>query len=216
MQIDPTLSVYNLVTRTKVQNTLVNHRRTMSAISYEIENATLIDGAKTRIFSGFQRLSKFLPQVKRYEEIARRAESVHIFGIADAAPPPLQNVVYVGLPPNAQLAKEWFIISYGRDYMSVLATEEQTHIDDPDHLRVFKGVWSFDHEMASILSDWLSSALGMRTLEIEESQRNYPRMMELMGKSMSRMISRVAYEREAQIKRELDTATAAVTPPAAS
>lgn len=130
--VDPTFSAFGLIGRTEQQRIQLNHRRTMSLISAEIENATLRDGAVTRIFAGFQYLSKFTAQVKRYERIAARAESVYVFGVQDVTPPSIPKMIYIPLSSRDQLAREWFVISHGVDYSSALATKEVSEINDPD------------------------------------------------------------------------------------
>src|SRR5689334_15527417 len=144
VSIDPAFSIYKLVDRLKNQNTILRHRQSMSEVSYEIENATLLDGAHTRIFAGFQRMSKFVPQIPRYTKMALQAESVYVFGIPDTELPSIPNITYVPLEATDQLAKEWFLVSYGIDYASALATQELTRIDDPDEQRQFNGVWTFN------------------------------------------------------------------------
>jgi DICT domain-containing protein len=201
--VDPSVSVYGLVHRTQQQNMLINHRRTMSLISYEIENATLIDGARNRIFSAFQYFSKFLPQVKRYEALARQAESVYVFGVADLIPPPIPKVTYVRLDPRSQLAREWFLVSFGKDYVSALATEEQTQITDPDDQRIFHGIWSFEFEMVSILNHWLTNLVRAAPLELEESERNYTNQIGIMSNSLGRIITRMTTERNPHVPGEL-------------
>jgi DICT domain-containing protein len=204
--IDPTVSVFGLVERTHQQNMFINHRRTMSLISYEIENATLVDGAQNRIFSAFQYLSKFLPQVKRYEQLAQNAESIYVFGVPDVVPPPIPKVTYVKLDPKSQLAKEWFLVSFGRDYVSALATEEQTHITDPDEQRVFHGVWSFEFELVGILNNWLTNLVKAPPMDLEEHERNYSNQLNIMSNSMGRIITRIASEKSPHVPRELGNA----------
>lgn len=189
--VDPDLSVYQLVQRQPQQNVFLNHRRTMSITSFEIENATLIDGARTRIFSGFQYMSKFLPQVKRYQPLAEKSEAVYVFGVPDIAPPPIPNITYVYLSPEDQLAKEWFIVSYGKSYFSALATEEQTRFNEPDQQRLFKGVWTFDLTMVQILSDWMSSLVDLPPLELNEQTVNLRGQLHLLNNSTSRLMKRL-------------------------
>jgi len=157
--IDPQFSVYELVERVQKVSAVINSRRTMSLISYEIENSILIDGARPRLFSAFQYLSKFMKQRVRYEQIAKLAESVYVFGVPDITPPAIPNVHYVHLSPDDRLAKEWFIVAYGGDTYSALATQELTRFTDPDAQRRFKGIWTFDQNIVLILHDWLSSAV---------------------------------------------------------
>lgn len=188
---DPNFSVYRLVERIEEQSATMSHRQTMSLISKEIENSTLVDGVRSRIFASFQKLSRFLPLVPRYEQMAGLAESIYVFGIPDVEPPLIPNVHYVYLDANDQLAKEWFLVSFCKDYASALATEELTHMDDPDHTRVFKGVWTFDVGLTAILEEWLSSTVGARPLLIEEEDINMSKQGQLVNNIVNRMLLNV-------------------------
>lgn len=186
--VDPTFSAFGLIGRTEQQRIQLNHRRTMSLISAEIENATLRDGAVTRIFAGFQYLSKFTAQVKRYERIAARAESVYVFGVQDVTPPSIPKLIYIPLSSRDQLAREWFVISHGVDYSSALATEEVSEINDPDDQRQFKGIWTFDARIVSIMHDWLSSLVDANTLPVTP---NAEQQRALMQRGFERLKARV-------------------------
>jgi DICT domain-containing protein len=193
VDIDPTFSVYHLTERLEEnrQSSVMYSRKTMNQISYQIENATLIDGAPTRIFSGFQRMSKFLPQAKRYAKIAGKAESVHVFGINDVPHlPQIPNLTYVNLTREHQLAKEWFLVSYNKMFASVLATEEITDFDAPDADREFKGLWSFDVRLAALLEEWLTHTVGMPELMVREENHNARAQRTLVTKILDRMRER--------------------------
>lgn len=198
--IDPKFSVYELVERVEKQSTLLRHRRTMSLISYEIENATLMDGAKTRVFSSFQVMSKFLPQEKRYRKLARQAESVYVFGVPDITPPKIDGITYIYLNKTDALAKEWFLVSYGPDYASALATHELSKLEDPDHERVFKGLWTFDERIVSILEEWLTSAVDAPPLIIPE--RNDSSQIRIMSGNIARLTSRLEHAHETNVTKE--------------
>ncbi len=203
VSIDPTFSVYKLVNRLQNQNTILRHRHTMSEMSYEIENATLIDNARSRVFAGFQRLSKFVPQIPRYTRLAAQSESVYVFGVPDVNLPAIDNITYVPLASTDQLAQEWFLVSYGIDYASALATEELTHIDDLDHERQFNGVWTFNISLVSILEEWLTRTVDARPLGWTVEMMNHEKRMRLVGNNMGRLISR-ASRAKPTIKAELD------------
>ena len=208
VNIDPNFSVYSLVKRVVGEETAVmNHRRTMNVISHEIENATLLDGGHTRIFSSFQRMSKFIPQVERYRMIAQRAESVFVFGIPDVRPPEIPNVTYVELSPDDHLSKEWFLVSYGRDFASALATEELTDIDDPDRERMFEGIWTFEVSLISILETWLTRVVDTRPLMVDESDLNSVSQQQHIVQILSRMEARTHREavtmEDLQIQQEI-------------
>lgn len=208
--IDPTLSVYAIAARVADSSTMINHRRTMTLISYEIENAVLHDGARARIFSGFQRMSFFLPQVKRYQRLAQRAESIYVFGVPDVPLPNIPNVTYVMISPRDQFAREWFLVADAPDYASILATEELTNWDDPDDQRTFKGVWSFDDRIVSIVQEWLSSLVDARPLG--EYKRDLKAQLAYMQRTTVRIASRLSKLSEqrtlqaAQTAKELELA----------
>jgi len=189
--IDPSFSVYHLIERIEQQSILLNHRRTMSLISYEIENATLLDNAKTRVFAGFQYLSKFTPQIKRYQKLAASAESVYIFGVPDVQTPAIPNLNVIPLSVDDKLSREWFVIAHGVLYSSALATEEISRITDADDQRQFKGIWTFDIGVVSILHDWLASLVDARPLPDAESQHNFVQQRQIIGQSFDRLNVRV-------------------------
>lgn len=193
MNLDSSFSVYYLVERLHNAKTqLLQDRKTMNVISYEIENATILDQAKTRIFSGFQRMSRFLPQVKRYEKLAKNAESIYVFGIPDVKPPAIDNITFIPIEPHFQLAKEWFLVSFGRPFASALATEEVTHIDDPDHIRQFKGVWTFDTSMVAILEEWLTRIVDAEPQWVTEEDVDLTNKDLLVKNIYHRMMKRIS------------------------
>jgi len=192
LNLDSSFSVYHLVERLQNKDTqLLQDRKTMNTISYEIENATLVDGAGTRIFSGFQRMSKFLPQIKRYTRMAQKAESVYVFGIMDVQLPEIPNITYIPLEKHFQLAKEWFLISFGTPFASALATEELTNIDDPDEIRQFRGVWTFDLSMVTILDEWITRTVDAEAHCLTEDDVNITNQKMLISNIYNRMMKRI-------------------------
>ncbi len=196
VDIDPSFSVYRLVDRVQRESTELASRRTMSLISAEIENATLLDGADNRIFSSFQTMSRFLPQAERYHRLAKTANKIYVFGIPDIKIdqlPQIPQVRYVPLEPHHQLAREWFIVSYGTNYYSALATEELTRITDPDDERQFRGLWSFELPMVSTLHEWLCGVVGLspQLSQAEEGNHDYQNQIKLMGNTIGRLMKRI-------------------------
>ncbi len=192
INLDSSFSVYHLVERLQNDDTqLLQDRKTMNTISYEIENATLVDHAQTVIFSGFQRMSKFLPQIKRYTRIAQDAKAVYVFGIPDVEVPVIPNITYIPLEKHFQLAKEWFLVSFGAKFGSALATKELTNIDDPDENRQFRGVWTFDVSMVSILNEWLMRTVDAKTAILTEDEVNKQNQELLIKNIYQRMMRRI-------------------------
>src|SRR5512141_156460 len=116
ISIDPGFSVYALIERTETERLLLNHRPTMFIASSTLEDSILIDKARARVFVGFQRMSRFVSQVERYQRLAQNAESVYVFGIMDAEPSPIFRVQYIPLKETDQLAKEWFLVADSQEY----------------------------------------------------------------------------------------------------
>lgn len=201
--IDPGFSVYRLVNRSPSDTAVMSNRRTMSVISREIENATLIDQADNVIFSSFQYLSRFLPQEARYRELAKTAKQVYVFGVPDVEVPYIEGITYIPLKPEDQLAKEWFLISYGKDYFSALATEELTNFHAPDHTRKFRGVWTFDLAMVNILHEWLSGIVGLRIEQRASEYHDFNKQSELLINTISRMSEWVSLHQNHDIEREM-------------
>ncbi|MGB7337988.1 MAG: DICT sensory domain-containing protein [Phototrophicaceae bacterium] len=191
INIAPNLSVYKLTKRSLRDVSVISGRRTMNIISNQIENSTLIDGAETVIFAAFQRYSRFKPQMKRYRQLAKQSNHIYVFGVPDEDLPPIENITYVPLNENDQLAKEWFLISYGRDYFTALATEEVTHIDDPDDKRQFKGIWTFDIAIVSMIYDWMAQAVGMIQYTNPRDNANHTRQAQLLSNIMGRLSVRL-------------------------
>jgi hypothetical protein len=184
---DAGLSVYALVERTMTERMLLNHRRTMLIASHEIENAVIIDKVRSRVFAGFQRMSRFVPQVKRYRRLADNAESVYVFGIMDVEPPPIHNVHYIPLREADQLAKEWFLLVDSADYYSILAAEEISEVGTPSDERVFWGLWSYDDDLITVVQEWLTKLVGARPLRNVPERRDYRRQLGLMSNAMIRL-----------------------------
>jgi DICT domain-containing protein len=184
--IDPQLSVYGLVKRTKQHRTLLNDRRTMLAISREIEDAVILGQVRARLFAGFQRMSAFVPQIPRYQKLASYAESIYVFAYPDITPTPITNVRYVPLGKDDQLTKEWFLIADSPEYFSSLSTEEK------QQQGAFEGIWSFDEEMVTILQEWLSNMVDARPLGDLSQRRDYRKQVSLMGDTLVRMTLRQA------------------------
>ncbi|MEO1164553.1 MAG: DICT sensory domain-containing protein [Chloroflexota bacterium] len=190
-QIDPKFSVYKMARHSLRDVSIVNGRRTMTIISNQIENSTLIDGAETVIFSAFQRFSKFKPQMKRYRKLAEQAKQIYVFGVQDEELPAIENITYVPLKETDQLAKEWFLVSFGRDYFTALATEETTHFDDPDHTRKFKGAWSFDIAVVDTLYSSLCLAVNHVDFSNPRDHANHTRQAQLLSNIIGRLSVRV-------------------------
>jgi DICT domain-containing protein len=92
-----------------------------------IENAVLLNTNRGgRIYAGFQKLSYMKPIQDRYLRIADVSESVFIFGEPDCGLPRHPNIRTIPLPPDFQLAEEWFLIADSSSLrVAVIAREER-------------------------------------------------------------------------------------------
>ncbi len=170
-----TASVYGLVTPAEQME--IRSVKTMLRISKEIEHAVIRDRARARVFSGFQQMSAFARQAERYQALAQHAESVYVFAHMDMQAPPIAGVQYVPLPEEHQLTKEWFVVADSPGFFTALVTEEL-----PEQKRMFKGMWTFDEEMVTILQEWLSNAVGAAPLaESARDYRNHARLVSAMA-----------------------------------
>lgn len=190
---DAQFSIYKLYEANHNQKYLLRHRRTMTQISHEIENAVIMTpNSNARVFSGFQRLSKFMPEMERYRSLAKHAESVYVFGVPDVTPPPIPNLHYVHLAPSDQLAREWFVIAAGTGYSSVLASEEISQFDDPEDQRVFKGSWIFNPLIVSLIAERVCTQIGINPLIYNLSDSQHSQHARKMLNSINRVMQKIA------------------------
>lgn len=209
--IDPEFSVYQLLERIRRTSTMINHRRTMLEMSIEIENTMLMEKSKARVFSGFQRFSRFVPQIERYTALAKQAEHIYIFGEADITPPTIANLTYVPLKAGDQLLKEWFVLVYGPEFFSLLATRELTHIDDPDSHRVFEGIWSFDFDLTDIIQEWLTSTVDAPPLSF--SDLHAQRKVQILKATIGRLAANLNNAPDSAVDLEISTTIETVLKP---
>lgn len=193
ININLNASVYSLLENTSDHRETINTVHTMRTISHSIENTVVNERLPVRLFSGFQRMSSFLPQIKRYERLADAAHAIYVFGVMDVSPPAITGVNYVPISEEHQLAREWFIVTETRDFFTALVTEELPGQDTMDPNRKFKGVWSFDEEMIGILDGALSSWVGLPPSEApQRDQNDYRDTVEIMGNMIHRLTRDIA------------------------
>ena len=191
VNINPSASLYELVERTRQDTSLYNNRQAMLIISHEIEEAIILSEVRARVFSGFQRMSRFIPQVQRYRKLAHFAETIYVFGIMDVKPPSISRIRYVPLKEGDQLANEWFLVADSPNFYSVLATQETETQRDRSETPMFRGVWSFDEELIVILQSWLTDLVGALPLPDHAQTRDEKQHLSAMTNSLLRMTKRL-------------------------
>ena len=153
-----TLELYDLVIAGG-ETVAANSQATMQEISYRIEGGIKAANVRGVFYSSFQQLSRFADQIHRYRELATYCERVYVFGIADWTPPPIENVVYVPLAPDAGLAKEWFLVYDTPGYFTSLIAHDTTGLGVPPAQRIFKGAWTFQETIVSSVRAALDTVL---------------------------------------------------------
>lgn len=186
VNIDSDFSVYKLAQRREDISMVISRRLTMSKVSYIIEETTRTDGVGNIIFASFQYMSKFIPQMKRYREIARNAKHVYVFGVPDVPLPAIDNITYVELSPDDKLAKEWFVVSHGVDFSTALVTEELSNFYDPDDQRRFNGFWIFNDGIIPIVYEWLLHVVNNRAEDPQLATVQSMKHIEIMRKLSDR------------------------------
>ena len=90
------------------------------------------------------------------------------------------------------------------DYSSALATEEISQFTDADAQRQFKGIWTFEVDIVTIMYDWLTSLVDARPLT-GAPQLNRDRQTQLVSRSIARLNdARRALDPAAPTQSELD------------
>jgi hypothetical protein len=88
-----------------------------------------------------------------------------------------------------------------------LATEEQTDISYADSERIFKGIWTFDPTLVSILADWLARSINIEPQglpsESIDAQRHTQLIHRIAGRMMGRMTSQSALTMNGMVRQEL-------------
>lgn len=190
--IELDFSLWPVVDRWETSYLFANYKGVLTTISHEIEQGLKRTGNQPRLFAGFQKLSLFIPQVKRYRRLARSAGHLWVFGIPDVIPPQIENVTYVYLTQRHALAKEWFIVVDGQDFFSALIAQDLSGFSVPDPQRQFRGVWTFDDELVHTLQQQLSLAIGLPPHSRKDiGPRNYMRHLATISQSASNLVDRL-------------------------
>lgn len=169
-----------------------NYKGVLTIISHEIEKGVRRCSSRPRLFSGFQKMSLFLPQVKRYTELARHTEHIWVFGMMDAIPPRIENVTYVPLTQAHALHREWFIIVDAPEFFSALVAQDLSGFVVPDPQRRFRGAWTFEDDLVHTLQQNISKAIGITPVHRSQmGGRDYRRHMATIAQSGSNLVDRL-------------------------
>ena len=197
---DPASSLFEFVNELNKGHVFPNSRRSLEVMSHEIETAVTEGNIRARMFAGFQYMRYFMPHVRHYQEIARTAECIWVFGVQDVEPPPIPNVIYVPLAENDRLAQEWFVVVDSPEYFSALAAQDLSGSPFAAHGSSYRGIWTFEPEIIRQADKWLSRAVGVVEADIDLTGRNYSQQLFSIGHTVESLINNLEL-RNAELER---------------
>ena len=120
------------------------HKRTLTALSWAIEDEFCAKAATPYLFGAFQDQSFFDASRRRWQELARVARAAVV--LADfGQPDPASSPVEVALGPSSPMHREWTVVCDARELAAALSAWELPGQDDvPDADRLFECVWTVD------------------------------------------------------------------------
>jgi len=124
-------------------------------VSLMIENALLLRTHREgRVYVGFEKLSRMDYVADRFMRISDVSERVYVFGVPDWKPPRHPNLGVVKLEPDANLAREWFVIAHSNKYNAALVAFDEDGFGAPvlDE-RNFRSFKSTDPAIVAQLAD---------------------------------------------------------------
>jgi signal transduction histidine kinase len=189
-------------------NLFVNHVHSMRVISHEIEDRLSQAQSTGELFAGFQKLSHFLPHVKRYRALAKKGIKIWIFGIPDITPPNIDDLQYIYLTEKHALSNEWFVIANATDFFSALIAEELTDASPfsrpvAKKETLFRGYWTFDQTQIEDLLLQIKIELGFEDRIITNAaERNYERQITALFLSANNLVHQLEKRKEDLIRQQ--------------
>jgi hypothetical protein len=120
----------------------------MVTISHVIEDMINKNTGVADLHVSFQYFSRFADQQKRYEELARNATGLWLYGVEDVPPPQLPRLTVVSTA-GTPLENYWFVIAYGPGVHATLLAEEITPENRlPHEPRMYEGFFTFEADTA--------------------------------------------------------------------
>lgn len=166
MAVDPTLSVYQLIKRSRQASIILRNFQELDKLGRKIEHR-LIESAQGGIcIAGFGVLSRFETHRARYEQIAERVEHVYIVSYPDVAVAPIDNLTFVHIEWGHALLREHFVLFHGSDYYTAIAAPL---VDEHSEKVALSPLWTFDLDIIRIIADWLLSDQGVRVALLPET-----------------------------------------------
>ncbi len=183
------VSLYRTIPADVSESVFVNSVPLMNVISHELEEVVVHNNLPVDFYAGFQRFSFFMRQIKRYKRLAAVCRRVYVWGVPDVDPPPIPGIVFMPLSPDAELAREWFLVVNTPGFFSALLTYEDTYGQDlPKGARRFRGVWTYDPVLVDRAFLLISQMLGQNFRPIAE--RDYQQQSRYIGQIGNRLVKR--------------------------
>jgi signal transduction histidine kinase len=189
-------------------NLFVNHVHSMRVISHEIEDRLSQAQSTGELFAGFQKLSHFLPHVKRYRALAKKGIKIWIFGIPDITPRTIDDLQYIYLTEKHALSNEWFVIANTTDFFSALIAEELTDaslFSRPVAKKetLFRGYWTFDQTQIEDLQLQIKIEPGFEDRIITNAAEcNYERQITALSISANNFVHQLEKRNEDLIRQQ--------------
>jgi MerR family transcriptional regulator, light-induced transcriptional regulator len=120
-------------------------KATLLALTRAMEDECCARAEQATLFAGFQQERYYRQSRERWQELARTARVAVIFADFGGSPVPDAAPLTVGIPADAPLRREWFMVCAAPDYPAFISAWEfpgQTGI--PDARRRFESLWSVD------------------------------------------------------------------------
>ncbi|NJN15788.1 MAG: hypothetical protein HC822_05620 [Oscillochloris sp.] len=183
------ISLYRTIPPEAGNAVFVNSVSLMNVISHEIEDVVINNQLPVDFYAGFQRFSFFLRQVPRYRKLAAVCRRIYVWGVPDVDPPAIPGIEYIPLAPDAELAREWFlVVDTPQFYTALLTREESFGLDLPKDARRFRGIWTYEPELVGRAYLLISQILGRNFAP--HNQRLYEHQNRYIVEISNRLVKR--------------------------
>lgn len=130
------------------------------AISHALEDVVLEGLEDVEIAVGFQRMSAFRRQERRYRKLAAACRRVWVCAVPDGDTPSIPGITMVPLAPEWPVADEWFVVVNAPQFASaVLATEQTAGLNAQE--RSFQTVFTSDPRLVNAICRTLAIELDL-------------------------------------------------------
>lgn len=120
-------------------------KSTLLALSWAIEDECIARAERAMTFGAFQHEHYYRGSEERWTELARVARSTMVLAAFRAEPSPVDRTIFVDLPVDAPMRREWAVVCDAPDHPAMLtAWELPGQSSVPDGKRLFESVWTVE------------------------------------------------------------------------